>query len=76
MKKNGRWSLFGGLLFFGIGVYMVIRGVGPEVHSYVAAVLVFVAAAAWITRFIVDVREAEKASKAEKASESETAREP
>ena len=73
MEKNGRWSLFGGLLFFGIGVYMVIRGVGPEVHSYVAAVLVFVAAAAWI---IVDVRGAKKAEKAEKASGSETAREP
>ena len=61
MESYGRWSLLGALSFFAVGVFMLIKGVGPEWHSYVTVVVVFVAAAAWTARYIVDTRKARKA---------------
>ena len=58
MDDNGRWSLFSGLLFLGIGVYLLVKGVGPDWYSYVAVVTVFIAGVAWLARYVVDRRKA------------------
>ncbi|MGH3691772.1 MAG: hypothetical protein ACRDT7_16600 [Microbacterium sp.] len=58
MENDGRWTLFGAFAFLSIGVVMVIKGVEPTWYSYLTIVLVFVAAAVWTARYIVDVRKA------------------
>jgi drug/metabolite transporter (DMT)-like permease len=58
MEGNGRWSLFGAAVFLVVGVNMLVRGVGPDWYSFVSVVLVFIAAAVWLGRYVVDRRKA------------------
>ncbi|MFJ6533327.1 hypothetical protein [Microbacterium sp. NPDC091662] len=56
MENDGRWTLLGAFAFLSAGMFMVAGGVEPSWYSYVTVVLVFVAAAAWTARYIVDSR--------------------
>ncbi|WP_454151211.1 hypothetical protein [Microbacterium lacticum] len=60
MENYGRWSLLSAVLFFGIGVYMLVKGVGPEWYSYVSVVAVFTASVAWAARYVIDLRRTRK----------------
>jgi hypothetical protein len=69
MQNYGRWSLLGALSFFAVGVYMLIKGVGPEWHSYVVVVAVWISAAAWTARYVYDLRQAHRPHPAKVAEE-------
>ncbi|MFF1539828.1 hypothetical protein ACFVWL_07115 [Microbacterium sp. NPDC058269] len=68
MENDSRWTLLGAFAFLSIGVFLVVKGVEPSWYSYLTVVLVFVAAAAWTARYIVDVRAAKAKAQAAKAA--------
>lgn len=58
MERYGKWNLLGAAAFLSVGIFMLIDGVGPEWHSYVTVVLAFLAAGAWIVRYVHEARKA------------------
>jgi hypothetical protein len=74
MENYGRWSLLGAATFVVVGVYMLIKGVGPEWHSYVVVAAVWISAAAWTGRYIYDLGRTRRAHAEKVAEEAQTHR--
>lgn len=65
MERYGKWNLLGAAAFLSVGIFSLVKGVGPEWYSYVTVVVAFLAAAGWISRYVYEVRK----SKAEESSD-------
>lgn len=60
MEKDAKWTLFSGVLFSLIGIYLLVQGIGPEVYSYITIVIVWSGAVFFLVRGVRDLREAKK----------------
>lgn len=60
MERYGKWSLLGAAAFLSISIFMLVKGVGPEWYSYATVVLTFLASAAWVWRYVYEVRKTKR----------------
>ena len=51
-----------------VGIFSLVKGVGPEWYSYVTVVVAFLASAAWIFRFVYEVRKSKTEESSDRAS--------
>lgn len=68
MERYGKWNLLGAAAFLSVGIFSLVKGVGPEWYSYVTVVVAFLAAAGWISRYVYEVRKSKAAESSDRAS--------
>ena len=54
--------------FLSVGIFSLVKGVGPEWYSYVTVVVAFLASAAWTFRFVYEVRKSKTEESSDRAS--------
>lgn len=60
MERYGKWNLLGAAAFLSISIFMLVKGVGPEWYSYTTVALTLLASAAWVWRYVHELRKAKR----------------
>ena len=63
MERYGKWNLLGAAAFLSVGIFSLVKGVGPEWYSYVTVVVAFLA-----SRFVYEVRKSKTEESSDPAS--------